>query len=192
MGTRPLDCEATRAVPSGNSSTSPASTSATALSTRPLHSGSLAFALSAIAATASRQAARAGLPKSGAETSSQENSFTATMILTSTQTSALSIFNFRVEGLEFGTCVVDFELPIDPTLLLVASRGPRGGFRRKVLGVAKPAVVQTWTRQRTQFVFRDVEPTTVLGRVPKLEPPDELPGSCRVKRFVKRPHRVRV
>ena len=35
-------------------------------------------------------------------------------------TSALSIFNFRVEGLEFGACIVDFELPIDPALLLVA------------------------------------------------------------------------
>jgi hypothetical protein len=34
-------------------------------------------------------------------------------------TSALSIFNFRVEGLEFSACVVDFELPIDPALLLV-------------------------------------------------------------------------
>lgn len=34
--------------------------------------------------------------------------------------SALSIFNFRVEGLEFGACIVDFELPIDPALLLVA------------------------------------------------------------------------
>ena len=51
--------------------------------TRPLHSGSLALALSAMSATAARHAAR--LPKSGEETSSQENSFTATMILTSTQ-----------------------------------------------------------------------------------------------------------
>src|SRR5881398_2158633 len=65
--------------------------------------------------------------------------------------SALSIFNFRVEGLEFGACVVDLELPIDPTLLLVTRRGPRGGFRRKLLGVAKPAVVHTLTRQRAQF-----------------------------------------
>jgi hypothetical protein len=34
--------------------------------------------------------------------------------------SAMSIFNFRVEGLEFGACVVDFELPIDPALLRVS------------------------------------------------------------------------
>src|SRR6266436_5878976 len=106
--------------------------------------------------------------------------------------SALSIFNFRVEGREFGACVVDLELPIDPTLLLVTRRGPRGGFRRKLLGVAKPAVVQTLTRQRAQFVFRNVEPTAVLGRVPTLEPPDQLPCPHRVKRLVKRAHRVRV
>src|SRR2546427_6548989 len=106
--------------------------------------------------------------------------------------SALSIFNFRVEGLEFGACVVDLELPIDPTLLLITRRGPRGGFRRKLLSVTKPAVVQTLTRQRTQFVFRNVEPTAVLGRVPKLEPPDQLPCPLRGKRLVKRAHRVRV
>ena len=55
--------------------------------------------------------------------------------------SALSIFNFRVEGLEFGACVVDFELPIDSALLRVTGRGPRGGFRSKLLDFAKPAVV---------------------------------------------------
>jgi hypothetical protein len=55
--------------------------------------------------------------------------------------SALSILDFRVEGLEFSACVIDFELPIDPALLLVTGRRPRGGFRRQLLGVAKPAVV---------------------------------------------------
>ena len=96
--------------------------------------------------------------------------------------------NFRVEGREFGACVVDFALPIDPTLLLVTRRGPRGGFRRQVLGVAKSAIAQTLTRQGTQCVFRDIEPTPVLGRVPTFE----LPGPHRVNRFVKRAHRVRV
>jgi len=38
------------------------------------------------------------------------------------QASALSIFNFRVEGLEFGACVVNFELPIDPALLRITGR----------------------------------------------------------------------
>src|SRR5262249_4550872 len=52
----PLDCEATFAVPSASNSTSPASTSLTAASTRPPHSGSLALALSAISATAARHA----------------------------------------------------------------------------------------------------------------------------------------
>jgi hypothetical protein len=49
--------------------------------------------------------------------------------------------NFRVEGLEFGAGVSDFELPIDPALLRITGRRPRGGFRRQLLGVAKPAVV---------------------------------------------------
>jgi hypothetical protein len=52
-------------------------------STRPLHSGRAALALAAISATASRQARRAGDPKSGLETSSQESVETAIMILTS-------------------------------------------------------------------------------------------------------------
>ena len=98
----------------------------------------------------------------------------------------------RVEGLEFGACVVDFELPIAPALLRVTGRGAHGGFLGKLLGFAKPAVVQTLTRQRTQCVFRDVEPIAVLGRVPKFEPPHQLPCPLRGKRLVKRAHRVRV
>src|SRR5215467_3425044 len=57
----PLLWLATLALPSACSSTSPASTILTALSTRPLHSGSVALAFSATSATASRQAVRAGL-----------------------------------------------------------------------------------------------------------------------------------
>lgn len=56
----PLDWLATFALPSASNSTSPLSTILTALSTRPLHSGNVALALSAISATASRQAVRAG------------------------------------------------------------------------------------------------------------------------------------
>src|SRR5438067_4360723 len=76
----PLDWEATRAVPSANTSTSPANTILTALSTRPLHSGNFAWALAAISATAARQAAR--LWPSGAELSSQGNAVPATIALT--------------------------------------------------------------------------------------------------------------
>src|SRR2546428_68440 len=68
----PLDCEATRAVPSGSSSTSPASTILTALSTRPAQSGKVCLALAATSATAARQAWRAGFPNSGDIASSQE------------------------------------------------------------------------------------------------------------------------
>src|SRR5262249_24681065 len=56
----PLLWLATFALPSGSNSTSPLSTIAAAFSTLPLHSGNAALALSAISATASRQALRAG------------------------------------------------------------------------------------------------------------------------------------
>jgi hypothetical protein len=59
VGGRAVLWLATLAVPSTSNATSPASTILTALSTRPLHSGSLALALSAISATASRHAFRA-------------------------------------------------------------------------------------------------------------------------------------
>src|SRR5215831_3805549 len=75
----PLDWLATRAVPSGISSTSPASTILTAESTLPLHSGSLALALSAISATASRHACRVGVSNPGTLASSQLISRTATI-----------------------------------------------------------------------------------------------------------------
>src|SRR6266567_4439317 len=77
----PLDCEATLALPPSNSSTSPASTSATALSTRPLHSGRVALAFSAISATATRHARCVVVSNSGALASSHVISFTATIDL---------------------------------------------------------------------------------------------------------------
>src|SRR5712691_6526668 len=78
----PLDCEATRALPSASNSTSPARTILTALSTRPLHSGRVALAFSAISATASRQAVRAGLSGTGlpSNMSSQEISVTIAIV----------------------------------------------------------------------------------------------------------------
>src|SRR6266571_1473883 len=75
----PLDWLATLALPSANSSTSPARTIATAFSMRPLTaSGNAALARSATSATASRQACRAGLSGTGlpSNMSSQEISVT--------------------------------------------------------------------------------------------------------------------
>src|SRR3989442_11579928 len=76
----PLDCEATLALPSASNSTSSLRTMATALSTRPLHSGSVCLARSAISATASRHARRVVVSKPGVLASSQVISFTATII----------------------------------------------------------------------------------------------------------------
>src|SRR5438105_1647867 len=81
----PLLAEATFAVPSGNSSISPARTILTAESTLPLHSGKVALAFSAISATASRKALRAGLSGRALpdHMSSQEISVTIAIGLTS-------------------------------------------------------------------------------------------------------------
>src|SRR5262249_39639069 len=76
----PLLWLATLALPSASSSTSPASTLLTALSTRPVHSGRVASAFSATSATASRQACRAGFSKAGSAMSSQENCATIVMV----------------------------------------------------------------------------------------------------------------
>jgi len=75
----PLLCEATRALPSARSSTSPLRTIATACSIRPLTvSGNAALALAAISAMAVRQACRAGFSGTGlpSNMSSQEISVT--------------------------------------------------------------------------------------------------------------------
>src|SRR5215470_15611871 len=77
----PLLWLATLALPSARSSTSPASTSLTAASTRPWHSGRVCLALSAISATAARHACRVVVSKPGALASSQVISFTATIAL---------------------------------------------------------------------------------------------------------------
>src|SRR5262249_16254157 len=59
----PFDWLKTLAVPSAKSSTSPASTSFTALSMRPRHSGSFAVACAAMSETAARQVARGGVSR---------------------------------------------------------------------------------------------------------------------------------
>ena len=55
--------------------------------------------------------------------------------------SALSILNFRIKGLEFSTGILDFKLPIDPTLLCITGGGPRGRGRGELLGIAEAAIV---------------------------------------------------
>ena len=50
--------------------------------------------------------------------------------------SALSIFDFRVKRLEFVSCVVDGELPVDAAFLGVAGSGPGLGFFAELLDIA--------------------------------------------------------
>src|SRR5262249_41275947 len=120
------------------------------------------------------------------------NSHALSVLFHIQQASALSILNFRIKGLEFGTCVVDFKLPITPALFLVPGRRPRGSFRGELLNFAKPAVVYTLPRQRTPCVFRAIEPTAMVRRLTNCEPPDQVPCLLGGERLVKRAHRVGV
>src|ERR1700704_2985134 len=78
----PLLWLATLALPSASSSTSPASTILTALSTRPAQSGRVCFALAAISATAARPACRVLVSNPGALASSHVISLSATIVVT--------------------------------------------------------------------------------------------------------------
>src|SRR5262249_37541732 len=106
--------------------------------------------------------------------------------------SALSTFSFGVQILEPRSRVVDSELPIDSALLLITPSRPGRGLAAEFADGGKAAVPQALPMQRTQFVFRHVQPTPVLRRVPELQPPDQGPGLVRGERLVERAHRVRV
>jgi hypothetical protein len=77
----------------------------------------------------------------------------------------LSIYDFGVEGLEFCTSIVDFELPIYTPLFGIALCLPGRGFRLQCGDVTKTAIFQALLCQAAQFVFGDVEPAAVFGGV---------------------------
>jgi hypothetical protein len=64
-------------------------------------------------------------------------------------TSALSHNDLRVDGLQFGSRVVNFELPVDAALSGVAVSVPSGGFRSQNVDRRETSVLHALTRHRT-------------------------------------------
>src|SRR6266852_8597897 len=106
--------------------------------------------------------------------------------------SALSIYDFGVEGFEFCTGIVDFELPVHAALFGIAVCLPGRGFRLQCGDVTKAAILQTLPCQATQFVFGDVEPASVFGCVTERDSPHQFASFLWSKRFVECSHRVSV
>src|SRR5713226_9382955 len=99
-------------------------------------------------------------------------------------TTALSQFNCRVNRLQFRSGVVDLHLPVDAALRGVDVGRPGVGFVAECRGVGEAATGDALTREGTQFVFGDVQPTAVLRRVAKLYSADQGPGAFRFKRLI--------
>ena len=108
------------------------------------------------------------------------------------RSSASSNLNLRVKPLQFDAGLLDSELPVDGALLDVCSSGPGGDFRSQGHDVADAAVGPALAGQATQFAFRHVEPTAVLGGVDEVDPSHVLAGFIGRKRVVERPFRMRV
>ena len=89
------------------------------------------------------------------------------------RSSALSQLDFRVNRLQFRSGVVDLHLPIDAALRGVDVGGPSVGFRTQCRHVGESAARDALAGQGTQFVFGDVQPTAVLGRVAELDAADQ-------------------
>ena len=109
-----------------------------------------------------------------------------------TGSSALSNLNFRVKPLQFDAGLLNSKLPVDGPLLDVCSSGPCGDFRLQGHDIADAAVGQALAGETTQFAFRHVEPTAVLGGVDEVDPSHVLAGFLGRERFVERPFRMRV
>ncbi len=109
-----------------------------------------------------------------------------------TITSASSTLNLRVQPLQFGSSVVDFELTVHAALFGVGLVGPDPDLRLQQGQFADAPVAQALARQATQFAFGDVQPTAVFGRVAKVDPIDIRPCLLGRERRVERPFRVRV
>jgi hypothetical protein len=107
-------------------------------------------------------------------------------------TSAPSNLNFRVKPLQFDASLLNSKLPVDGPLLDVCSSGPSGDFRLQGHNVADAAVGQALAGHATQFAFRHVEPTAVLGGVGEVDPSHLLAGFLGRECFVERPFRMRV
>ncbi len=70
--------------------------------------------------------------------------------------------------LQFGVCVVDAELPVDPGLFAITLLGPSRHFRRDQSPALDPAI-QALAVQRTELQLCDVQPAPVFRRVHQMD-----------------------
>jgi hypothetical protein len=104
--------------------------------------------------------------------------------------SAASTLNLRVQPLQFGSGVVDLELPVHAALFGVGRVGPGPDLRLQQRQFADAASAQALAREATPLAFGDIQPTAVFGRVAKVDPLDIPPRSLGRERRVERPFRV--
>ena len=104
----------------------------------------------------------------------------------------MSALNFRVNGFEFATGVVDFHFPIGSALCVVHVVRPGADFVLKRFQFADASSRNTLTRHAAQFVFGNVKPAAMFGRENKVNAANVLARAFRFERFVERAHRVRV
>ncbi len=75
--------------------------------------------------------------------------------------------------------------------MLITVGFPGGDFALEQ-GLGRNPLIQTLTRQDSQFGFHHIEPTAVLGRVMKLDALDQAPGFDRCKGFIEGRGRVNI
>lgn len=79
-----------------------------------------------------------------------------------------------------------------PRWVLLTWVGPSRRFRTQDFDIAKASATNALAGKRTQFIFGDVEPTVMLGRMPKLDAANQLMRPFWLKGFVKCPFRISV
>ena len=94
------------------------------------------------------------------------------------------MFHDWIEFFEFMPGDSDSKTPMDFDLLFVAPFFPRADLATQHISVVQPAT-KALSRQHTNFDFRHVEPTGVLGRVMELQaveqPPRFIRGKCLIQ-----------
>ena len=99
--------------------------------------------------------------------------------------------NLRVEAAEFDPGIRRRELPVDTHLAVVSLVLPCADFALEVHHRFDPSI-DALLGHGCEFAFRDVEPTTMLGRVVQLQSGCETMCLLRIERFVQRTDCMRV
>src|SRR5919108_1487752 len=73
-----------------------------------------------------------------------------------------------IQSLKFDSCQVSAELPVDLCFLLIAFSLPSLDLLLQGFTIWNPAI-QTLCRKNREFTFGPIEPTSMLGRVMKLQ-----------------------